>query len=228
MTEDLHLFGPREHASRTPAGGKASKSAVSRLSRYKTALRRFRKAGLQRIYSDLLAEATGASSAQVRKDFSQFGISGNKRGGYRVDDLLRELDLLFGIEQGQRVIIVGAGRIGRALAHYGGFEESGFQVVALFDTDPSKLAENATIPVLPLERMVGFVAANDVRLGILAVPGPAAQQVFDMMRDAGILGVLNFASTPLKAVEGCEVDNVHIASELESVFYFVNAATRRS
>jgi redox-sensing transcriptional repressor len=182
----------------------------------------FRDAGHERIYSELLAEATGTTAAQVRKDFSLFGLTGNKRGGYRVEGLLHELDQLFGLDRTQRVVIAGAGRIGKALAHYAGFAQSGFHVVAIFDIDPAKVDERAAIPVLPLDRMAPFVADNDVRLGILAVPGPAAQQVFDMMREAGIAGVLNFASTPLKTIDGCEVDNVHIASELESIVYYVN------
>jgi redox-sensing transcriptional repressor len=194
------------------------------LSRYKNALNRLKALNFVRVFSDNLADAAGVTAAQVRKDFSLFGITGNRRGGYKVDELTDQLNRILGKDQLQEVIVIGMGNIGRALLHYGGLEKSGIRIVAGFDIDPAKFAPEAQPPVLPLDDMLEFVQKRELVLGVLAVPDYAAQQVLELMLSAGIKGVLNFAPICLKAPEGCVVNNINLESELENLIYFVNAS----
>lgn len=202
-----------------------NKNCIVRISRYKNALNRLKSLGFVKVFSSNLADATGTSSAQVRKDFSLFGITGNKRGGYNIDDLIEQMNAIFGKHKVHRVIVVGVGNIGKALLRYKGFEKEAIQVVAAFDIDSSKLDAQAPVPVYPLEKMAGFIAENEVKLGVICVPDVAAQQVFEIMRNAGIKGVLNFAPINLSS-EQVVVNNINLEMELENLIYYVIAAEK--
>lgn len=204
-----------------------NRNCIIRLSRYKNALCRLRAMGFVKVFSDNLADAIGVMPSQVRKDFSLFGISGNKRGGYRVDDLIEKLNSILGKNQIQKVIIVGAGNVGMALSKYKGFEKGGIKILACFDIDPAKYNRNNQMPVLPLEKMGEFIKSHKIKIGIIAVPDIAAQQVLDIMLLAGIKGVLNFAPIRLRAPLGFVINNVNLESELENVIYFINAQDKR-
>jgi redox-sensing transcriptional repressor len=199
------------------------KNCILRLSRYKNELYRFKELGFIKIFSDYLAEAVGVTSAQVRKDFSLFGIAGNKRGGYTIDALLYNLNEILGKNQLQRVIVVGAGNLGTALVKYKNFQKHGIKIEAAFDIDPAKSSQKSIVPVLPLSDLEKFVTANEIRIGILCVPEIAAQATFDAMVKAGIRGVLNFAPIQIKPPDQCIVTSVNLEVELENLIYFVNA-----
>jgi len=201
----------------------ANKNSIIRLSRYKNALYRLRSLGFVKVFSDNLADAVGATSSQVRKDFSIFGISGSKRGGYQVDALIERLDRILGKDVVQKVVIVGRGNMGTALMKYAGFAKEGIELTACFDIDPAAFDRKAAVPVLPLEELKDFVKKNGIRIGVIAVPDIAAQQVLDLMTGAGIKGVLNFAPIRLRAQGDTVITNVNLVSELENVIYFVNA-----
>ena len=202
----------------------ANRSCIIRLSRYKNALNRLKALNFVRVFSDNLADAAGVTAAQVRKDFSLFGITGNRRGGYKVDELSEQLHRILGKDQLQEFVVVGVGNIGRALLRYRGLEKSGIRIAAGFDIDPSKYDADGNPPVLPLENLVDFVRARGIRLGVIAVPDYAAQQVIELMLSAGIKGVLNFAPICLKVPEGCIINNINLETELENLIYFVNAS----
>ena len=158
-----------------------NKNCILRLSRYKNALYRFKTLGFLKIYSDYLADAVGVTSAQVRKDFSLFGISGNKRGGYQIDSLISKLNEILGKTETQRVIMAGAGNLGSALLKYRSFEKEGIKIVAAFDIDPSKQDSRLAVPILPLDELERYVQRNGIKIGIISVPEVAAQQTFDLM-----------------------------------------------
>lgn len=202
----------------------ANRSCIIRLSRYKNALNRLKGLNFVRVFSDNLADAAGVTAAQVRKDFSLFGITGNRRGGYKVDELSDQLNKILGKDQLQEVVVIGIGNIGKALLHYGGLEKSGIKVAAGFDIDPAKFNREGDPPILPLEDLSAVVKQRGIVLGVLSVPEYAAQQVLELMLSAGIKGVLNFAPICLKAPEGCIVNNINLESELENLIYFVNAS----
>jgi redox-sensing transcriptional repressor len=204
----------------------ANKKIILRFSRYRNALTRFKALGFIKIFSEYLAEAVGSTSAQVRKDFSLFGISGTKRGGYQIDALIAKLNEILGKNEIQKVILVGAGHIGSALLKYKTFELEGIKIVAAFDIDPAKLLQKNSIPVLPVSQIEEFVKSNDIKVAILCVPDIAAQQTMDILVNSGIKGVLNFAPIELKAPGGCIINNVNLAVELENLIYFVSNQPR--
>lgn len=201
----------------------ANRSCIIRLSRYKNALNRLRTLNFVRVFSDNLADAAGVTAAQVRKDFSLFGITGNRRGGYKVEDLADQLNKILGKEQLQEFVLIGIGNMGRALLHYPGFERSGISIAAGFEIDPVKYDSEGKPPVLPLEQLADFAKKRNITLAIIAVPDYAAQQVLGLVLAAGIKGVLNFAPICLKAPDGCIVNNINLETELENLIYFVNA-----
>jgi len=203
-----------------------NKNCIIRLSRYKNALYRLQALGFVKVFSDNLADSVGSTASQVRKDFSLFGISGNKKGGYQIDILLEKLNSILGKDQLQKVIVIGAGHIGSALMRYRGFEKEGIKILAGFDIDPAKINRNSVVPILPLEEVKAFIKAQGIKIAILAVPDIAAQQAVEMITGAGIKGVLNFAPLRLKDVEGCIINNVNLEIELENLIYFVNVEAK--
>jgi redox-sensing transcriptional repressor len=205
-----------------------NKTCIIRLSRYKNALYRLRSLGFIKVFSDNLADAVNVTASQVRKDFSIFGISGNKKGGYQVDALIEKMNSILGKDTVQKVIVAGSGNIGTALTKYQGFHKEGIEIKACFDIDPAKYSRNAAIPILPLDEMKDFIAKNNILLGIISVTDIAAQRVLDMMAQAGIRGILNFAPIQLKAPADCIVTNVNVAVELENLIYFVNMTKKTS
>jgi redox-sensing transcriptional repressor len=165
--------------------------------------------------SEELAGIAGVHSAQVRKDLSLVGLRGVRGVGYDVDGLRHEITNLLGLDREYRVVIVGAGNLGRALAAFEGFGEWGFTTVALFDVDPGKVGTMvAGIPVAPLSALEQVVSENGVAIGIIATPPSAAQDVADRLSAAGIRSILNFAPRVLK-VDDVRVRRVDLSSELQ-------------
>jgi len=199
-----------------------NKKCIIRLLRYKNALHRLNTLGFVKVFSDNLADAVGVTATQVRKDFSLFGISGNKRGGYQIDALIEKLNGLMGKDELQEVVIVGGGNIGTALMKYKGFEKEGIKIVACFDIDPSKYQKKEKeVAVMALEELKDFVKSRKIKIGIIAVPEIAAQQVLDHMLAAGIKGIVNFAPIRLRGSADCVINNVNLVLELETVIYFI-------
>lgn len=203
-----------------------NKKCILRLSRYKNALKRLKALGFVKVFSGNLADAAGVTSSQVRKDFSLFGITGNRRGGYKVDELVTKIRDILGKNEIQKVVIIGIGNIGNALLRYKGFETGGIRIVAGFDIDPARYQNASGIPILPLEEFRQFVQENEIKIGILAVPDVAAHHVSEIMIAAGIKGILNFAPIQLRGADDVIVSNINLEVELENLIYFVNAAGR--
>lgn len=197
-----------------------------RITRYYRILNRLRSLGLEKVFAHNLADAAGVSAAVVRKDFSLLEIHGQKRGGYEIHDLLRHLGRILGkTNEPQNVIIVGCGRIGKALMHYNGFEPDGIRIVAGFDSDPLVYSDSThPVPVYPLSRIDEVVGAFNVKVAIITVPESATSDVYQRLIDAGITGVLNFSPITLKPVKLENgtfpiIHNMNIALELEQIFY---------
>ena len=204
-----------------------NKELILRLTKYKRILNKLKALGLERVFSNNLGDAIGVSPALVRKAFSNLNLPGNKRGGYNIDELTERLDRVLGYDENQDVIIVGCGRIGTALMRFDEFHHEGIKIKAGFDAAPEHVDNVTEIPVYPLEKLPQFVKDNDIRVGVIAVPDNAASQVFDLMLQAGIRGILNFAAVELKCAErecpsNCTVHNVNIGLEIEHLFYQLN------
>ena len=211
------------------AKGNNKENCILRLSRYKNALAQFKKLGFIKIFSDNLAECIGVSPALVRKDFSMFDLTGNKKGGYEIDLLLEKLNKILGKDKVQKVILVGAGKIGTALLNYKGFEKEGIRIVAAFDVDRSKYNKKVSgISIFPFEEIKPFVKKHGIKIGIITTPDAVGAQVAELMISSGIKGILNFAPINLKEPEGVVIKNINIAIFLENVIYFVNAMEQTS
>ncbi len=199
-----------------------SRDIITRLSHYRRVIFKLKSLGFQRVFSDNLADALGISAAQVRKDFSEFGITGNKKGGYQIQDIIGDLDRILGKDMLRKVVVVGCGRMGKTLMSYSGFSSEGIKVVAGFDSDPSNIDTQSRIPIMDILEMADYIRKEDIQIAILTVPEHAAPTVIEQLKDMGIRGILNFAPVQAHSTPTCEIRNINIALELENMFYFVN------
>ena len=195
-------------------------STVRRLSLYLRFLEDFEQRGLETISSDELARRGGTTSAQVRKDLSFFGSFGKRGLGYSVPELSRRIREIMGLGREWRVIIVGAGKIGAALAQYQGFVQRGFHIVAVYDTAPEKIGRSWNSQTIRDIRQLERDAAQEKPdIAVLTVPSEAAQSMLDRIVKAGIKAVLNFAPVQLQAPADVTVKSVNMAMELESLSF---------
>lgn len=202
--------------------------AIKRLSLYLRHLEDCESQGERTISSRQLGETLNLTDAQVRKDLAYFGPFGHPGIGYRVTDLIGQIRHILGTDRTWKVIIVGAGNLGRALAAYRGFVKKGFDLVAIFDIDDAKVGEllpgNEALTTRPAFEMVALIDRESVRMGILAVPASCAQQVADQMIQAGIKGILNFAPIMLNVPDDVAVAGVDLAVYLEQLSFQVRGA----
>lgn len=200
------------------------RKSLRRVLLYRGILINLQALGVKKVFSYTLGNETGISAEQVRKDFSEYRIKGNQRGGYQVDNLIHELELIFYKNGRQNIIVVGRGNIGSSLSNYNSFIQRQINIVATFDIDPSKQHLRSDIPVYGLDRLGEVINRFVVRTAIIAVPAIAAQLVCDQLLDSGIEGIINFAPVILKVPEGVIVNNINLSDEIESVIYCVSHA----
>ena len=199
---------------------KISESAVRRLSLYLRLLQEADAAGAETISSGELADRGGTTSAQVRKDLSLFGSFGKRGLGYSVQELLSRIRSILGLQQSWRVALVGAGKLGSALFSYRDFETRGFNIRAVFDSDPRKVGTQwGGLNIRADEEIDAIVRAEAIDMAIVAVPADAAQQVVDRLVKAGVRGILNFAPAPLTVPSHVALKHVNMALELEGLSY---------
>ena len=195
-------------------------STVRRLSIYLRFLEEFEERGLATVSSDALARRGGTTSAQVRKDLSFFGSFGKRGLGYSVPELATALREILGLGREWRVVIIGAGKIGAALAQYRGFRQRGFQIVAAYDTNADKIGrELEGILVRDMNQLEADVAREQPDIAVLAIPGEFAQAALDRVVRAGVHAVLNFAPIQLNAPADVTVKTVNMAMELEGLTF---------
>ena len=195
-------------------------STVRRLSLYLRFLEEFENAGLTTISSEELAARGGTTSAQVRKDLSFFGSFGKRGLGYQVAELTQRMRRILGLERDWRVVIVGIGKIGSALAQYEGFQQRGFRVVGLYDSDPAKIGREVYhLTVQPIESIAEENRERPVDIAVIAVPASAAQRVVDQVVAAGITGIMSFAPIQLHVPADVTLNTVNMAMELERLSF---------
>jgi len=207
--------------------------AVRRLSLYLRQLEALRESNLRTVSSKQLGQALRFTDAQVRKDLAYFGQFGQPGIGYDVEELIGRLRGILGTDRTWKVLLVGAGNLGRALLAYRGFGKRGFEIAAVFDCDPAKIGTPMTpdgrLRVRALDELATVARQLDIRLAVLAVPAAVAQSLADELVGAGIQGILNFAPVSLHPPAGVTVANVDLAVQLEQLSFNVGAAetTRR-
>lgn len=198
------------------------RKTVYRLSVYYRALQRLAQNKIETVSSAALSKAAGVKPTQLRKDLTYFGQFGTRGLGYSVAALSAKLTDVLGTTHLQPVILVGAGHLGSALLRYGGFAKEGFEVIAAFDLDASRVrVPDLGVPVLPMTQLEEFVPSRKLKMAILTVPGIVAQEVANQLIEAGILAILNFAPLILQVPDNVVVNNVDLAIELENLSYFI-------
>jgi len=207
--------------TRLPANVKRiAESTVRRLSIYLRFLEEFEVRGATTVSSEELARRGGTTSAQVRKDLSFFGSFGKRGLGYSVPELSTALREILGLGKEWRVVIIGAGKIGAALAQYRGFRQRGFNILAVYDSNPEKVGRTLEgIEIRDISRFEGDVAREQPEIAVIAIPGEGAQEVLDRIVRTGIKAVLNFAPVQLHAPADVTVKAVNMAMELEGLSF---------
>jgi redox-sensing transcriptional repressor len=208
--------------SQTSQVKRIAESTVRRLSAYLRFLEESAQKGVDTISSEELARRGGTTSAQVRKDLSFFGSFGKRGLGYSVAELIASLREILGLQREWKVIIVGAGKIGMALGQYDGFQERGFIVTAVYDTDPRKIGTQwGTTQVRDMATAEADIAREHPDIAVLAVPGREAQSAADRLVRSGVTAILNFAPTQLQVPPDVSVRNVNMAMELEGLSFIL-------
>jgi len=202
---------------------KISESTTNRLSIYLRCLKAVAAAGAKTISSKALADDFHLNSAQMRKDLAYFGEFGVRGLGYSVDTLCDHLTKILGLDKEHRVAIIGAGRLGTALADYYGFRKANFTVKALFDNDPEKIGTRiGEVKVLNAKSFAATVKRDNIEVAVIAVPASCAQLVFEDVVGAGIKAVLNFAPAALrKSSSDVKLKTVDLTTSLESLSFFL-------
>jgi redox-sensing transcriptional repressor len=199
---------------------KVAESTVRRLSLYLRFLEEFEGQGVATVSSGALASRGGTTSAQVRKDLSFFGSFGKRGLGYPVPELADRLREILGLKQRYQVGMIGAGKIGSALVQYRGFKHRGFDIVAIFDSDPAKIGKQWNgLTIQDIATLEAEFARRPLGMAVLVTPAEAAQPVTDRLVALGVKAVLNFAPVQLVVPDDVVVKTVNLALELETLSY---------
>jgi len=195
---------------------------IGRLPLYLRALTQLASDGRHVTSSQELSEKLGFSSAQIRKDLSYFGEFGKQGTGYEIELLEQALKEILQVHHVWDMALVGAGDLGRALAHYNGFEARGFRIACIFDSAPSKVGTLISHwRVLPMDTLRESVRARKIYLAIIAVPAIAAQQVADELVEGGVRAILNYAPTTLSVPSRVKVFHIDPVAGLQSMTYYL-------
>lgn len=201
---------------------KVPNAVVMRLPGYYRFLTMLEQLGFVRISSQQLGDRMGLTASQIRQDINCFGGFGQQGYGYNVSELRMRIGEILGLTRVYRMVVVGAGNIGRAIAHYKDFREMGFAVEALFDEDPALVGHSeCEIPVLAAGDLPDYLAHHPVDMGVIAVPGPAAQATCDRLTAGGVRAIWNFAPVDLSVPEGVVLKSVHLSDALMVLSYYM-------
>jgi redox-sensing transcriptional repressor len=212
-------------ASSSGAGQEAriSRASVMRFCLYLRHLERWKQEGTPVVSSSQLGEALGINDAQVRKDLAYLGNLGQPGIGYQTQELILALRHRLGVDRPWYAVVVGVGNLARALLRYGGFQQQGFQFVALFDADSEKIGQTVEgLEIQSPDNLPAVIAQTKAELAILTVPAPTAQAVADALVAAGIKGVLNFAPILLRLPPHVSLVSVDLAMQLEQLAFLVH------
>jgi redox-sensing transcriptional repressor len=196
-------------------------ATVARLPVYLRSLLEVLETKVTTISSERLAEMAGVNAAKVRKDLSYLGSYGTRGVGYDVEYLFLHINRVLGLTQDWPVVIVGVGNLGRALANYRGFSARGFRIVALVDADPKRVGEKiGDITVRHIDDLIAIGADDEIAIGIIATPAPAAQEVADKLVAAGVRSILNFAPAVITVPPAVSLRKVDLSIELQILAFY--------
>lgn len=196
---------------------------IYRLASYSGYLSDLEANHIKHISSREIAVGVGSTPAKVRKDLSYFGDFGKRGVGYVVSELNIAIKRILGINRTWKTILIGAGNLGSALTSYAGFKNRGYEISAIFDSNPKKVGTVVNhCPVLPIDELDTYIKDNEIELAIITVPADAAQEVAHRLSATGIKGILNFAPIKLELPEHIVVRTLELTRELEVISFIVN------
>ena len=200
-----------------------SNAVIKRLPRYRRYLSELARKGVDKVSSRELSELMGYTASQIRQDLNTFGGFGQQGYGYTVKALHQEISIILGLDKQYKMVIVGAGNLGQAIANYTSYYKAGFVVDALFEVNPRLIGLKINDKnVLDYENLVEYVENNKIDIGIICTTKEAAQEVADKLAFAGVKGIWNFAPVDLEVPVSVAIENVHLSDGLHSLAYHIN------
>ncbi len=197
-----------------------SETVIRRMPVYHRYLKELIEDGVERVSSKELSGLTGFSASQIRQDLNNFGGFGQQGYGYNTKALKDQVDKILGIDKSYKSIVIGAGRLGQAIARYNGFRDSGFNVISLFDIKED-IEDISGIKVRNMKDLENYIRDEGVDVAIITVPREVCEEVADRVIDAGVKGIWNFAPYDLKGPEGIVVENIRLNDSLLTLSYFM-------
>lgn len=195
---------------------------IGRLPVYLRALTRLLQEGQEVTSSHELGQRLGISSAQIRKDLSHFGGFGKQGTGYQIAYLVEQLRQVLKVNQEWEVILVGAGDLGSALAHYKGFANRGFRIAHVFDNAPDKVGKKlGDFTIESISEMHRIIRDDGIRIAMIAVPAEKAQAVADSLIEAGIRAILNYAPINLNVPSHVNVQYIDPVLHMQRMTYYL-------
>lgn len=203
--------------------GKISQAVIKRLPRYRRYLEELMKKDIDRISSNELSRLSGYTASQIRQDLNNFGGFGQQGYGYNVKALYGEISRILGLNQEYRMIILGCGNLGQALANYTHYYKAGFIVCGMFDVNPRLVGLRINdIEVMDYCELEKYLEENPVDIGIICTNKDSAQEVADKLVRGHVKGIWNFAPTDLNVDSTVALENVHLSDSLHSLAYHIN------
>jgi len=201
---------------------KISEAVVRRLPIYLRYLSYLQQVEVTTVSSQQMGRNLDVNPAQIRKDLAAFGDFGKKGIGYDVNYLVEKIRQILKLTDEIRVALVGAGNLGHAISNYNAYLKDNMRIAAIFDSNPKKVGnELAGLSIQPLDELAETIAAKQIKLAIITVPAPAAQSVCDLLTQAGIKGILNFAPTTIRAPKDVRIHYADVTSTLQSLAYYL-------
>jgi redox-sensing transcriptional repressor len=202
-------------------GKRISDAVIRRLPKYYRYLGDLISNDISRISSSELSKLTGFTASQIRQDLNNFGGFGQQGYGYDTKRLQIEIGKILGLDKKYKLIIVGAGNIGQAIANYAGFYEEGFEVLALFDKNPKLIGlKIRDVEIKDIDELGDFVRKNEVRFAVIATPKETSQNMADVLTENGIKAIWNFAPADIKVPEGVSIEDVRLNESLYTLTYY--------
>lgn len=194
--------------------------AQRRLPRYYRYISELKSKGVSRISSAALSREMNVTASQIRQDFNYFGGFGQQGYGYNVESLYEEIGHILGLDKKDSMIILGAGNLGRALANHAAFARRGFELRAVFDSDPNKIGKRVNkVEVLDIAKLGEYLSDNKIDIAILAVPKGVVPEIYEVLKENGVKGILNFAYMEIESDPNLPIENVHISDSLMMLSY---------
>lgn len=205
-----------------------SQAVIRRLPRYYRYLGELLENGVERISSNDLSKRMKVTASQIRQDLNNFGGFGQQGYGYSVEGLYEEISAILGLDKEYRMVIMGAGNLGQAIAKYTHFHKQGFKVYGVFEIKPDLIGKKLDgIEIMDYEDIVEFVEKEEIDIGIICVSQENAQEVADKLSFAGVKGIWNFAPVDIEVPKHVALENVHLSDSLHSLAYHMNDIQKR-